>query len=590
MTVTAQEARREYQGNGTTKTFAFPYQFFEADDLDVWTYDVDGVGHYKILNTDYTVSGTLNPSGGSITFVNAPLSTDKVIIINDLDIKQVNHYINSDDFPAQSHEQALDRLTKICQRLADRIDRTVRAADYTPSDQVPTADTLEEMVDEAEAAADGANTSATAAAQAAAQSQTYRDASASYAANAANSATAAGNSATAAAGSATQAANSAAAAQVAEVDWKGPWSAATTYMLNDAVNLNGSSYISNKDNNLNHAPPNAAFWDVLALKGNDGSGTGTGDMLRANNLSDVLSVATSRTNLGLGNAATKDVGTAAGTVMAGDDSRIAGAAPLASPVFTGDPRAPTPATADNDTSIATTAFVKAQGYGPVTNWGLIETQLNSGSDLNAINPAVGSGSFSVSSPVNGPGVAGETWYHILHRIFDAVPSYVVQEATTLTIQPPQTFRRTKVVAAGGTWSGWYRVMDQSMIASAAQFRANVAGLLLTTDQTWAAAAPVALTTAPAIDCNMATGIDFYVTLNQAGHTFKNPTAMRAGQKGVIYILQDGVGGRTITTWENLWKFPAGVKPVLTAAANAQDVLSYVYTGAQFDCFFSADMK
>lgn len=37
-------------------------------------------------------------------------------------------------------------------------------------------------------------------------------------------------------------------------------------------------------------------------------------------------------------------------------------APLASPVFTGDPQAPTPATADNDTSVATTAFVKAQGY------------------------------------------------------------------------------------------------------------------------------------------------------------------------------------------------------------------------------------
>jgi hypothetical protein len=35
---------------------------------------------------------------------------------------------------------------------------------------------------------------------------------------------------------------------------------------------------------------------------------------------------------------------------------------IASPTFTGDPQAPTPATADNDTSIATTAFVKAQGY------------------------------------------------------------------------------------------------------------------------------------------------------------------------------------------------------------------------------------
>jgi hypothetical protein len=34
-------------------------------------------------------------------------------------------------------------------------------------------------------------------------------------------------------------------------------------------------------------------------------------------------------------------------------------APLASPVFTGDPTAPTPITADNDTSVATTAFVRA---------------------------------------------------------------------------------------------------------------------------------------------------------------------------------------------------------------------------------------
>jgi hypothetical protein len=42
-----------------------------------------------------------------------------------------------------------------------------------------------------------------------------------------------------------------------------------------------------------------------------------------------------------------------------------GFAPLASPLFTGNPRGPTPATSDNDTSLATTAFVKAQGYAPI---------------------------------------------------------------------------------------------------------------------------------------------------------------------------------------------------------------------------------
>src|SRR4029077_1643795 len=38
---------------------------------------------------------------------------------------------------------------------------------------------------------------------------------------------------------------------------------------------------------------------------------------------------------------------------------IGNKADIFSPTLTGDPKAPTPATADNDTSIATTAFVKA---------------------------------------------------------------------------------------------------------------------------------------------------------------------------------------------------------------------------------------
>jgi len=50
---------------------------------------------------------------------------------------------------------------------------------------------------------------------------------------------------------------------------------------------------------------------------------------------------------------------AASTTANNAAAAVAGKADLASPVFTGDPKAPTPATSDNDTSIATTAFVKA---------------------------------------------------------------------------------------------------------------------------------------------------------------------------------------------------------------------------------------
>lgn len=46
---------------------------------------------------------------------------------------------------------------------------------------------------------------------------------------------------------------------------------------------------------------------------------------------------------------------------------VSGAAPAASPVFTGNPTAPTPSTTDNDDTLATTAFVKAQGYAPLAD-------------------------------------------------------------------------------------------------------------------------------------------------------------------------------------------------------------------------------
>lgn len=41
------------------------------------------------------------------------------------------------------------------------------------------------------------------------------------------------------------------------------------------------------------------------------------------------------------------------------ETEMAGKAPIASPALTGTPTAPTPATADNSTKIATTAFVQA---------------------------------------------------------------------------------------------------------------------------------------------------------------------------------------------------------------------------------------
>ena len=86
--------------------------------------------------------------------------------------------------------------------------------------------------------------------------------------------------------------------------------------------------------------------------------------------------ATTIATLSSTNFATKSYVTAA--VAAVDvTSQLASYAPLASPSLTGTPTAPTPSTSDNSTKLATTAYVKAQGYltaetyvGTVTSVGL----------------------------------------------------------------------------------------------------------------------------------------------------------------------------------------------------------------------------
>ena len=54
--------------------------------------------------------------------------------------------------------------------------------------------------------------------------------------------------------------------------------------------------------------------------------TVAGSLQKNNNLSDLASASSARTNLGLGNSATENVGTIAGTVAAGNDSRFTGSA------------------------------------------------------------------------------------------------------------------------------------------------------------------------------------------------------------------------------------------------------------------------
>lgn len=77
-----------------------------------------------------------------------------------------------------------------------------------------------------------------------------------------------------------------------------------------------------------------------------------------------------------------------------------GAAPLASPSFTGTPTAPTPATSDNSNQIATTAFVKAQGSGSGT-----VTNVSTGTGLTG-GPITTTGTISLANTAVTAGLYG----------------------------------------------------------------------------------------------------------------------------------------------------------------------------------------
>ena len=60
--------------------------------------------------------------------------------------------------------------------------------------------------------------------------------------------------------------------------WRDVWSSATTYKLNDAVSLGGTSYLSLVDGNLNNDPETSpSEWAILALEGAEGATGPTGE-------------------------------------------------------------------------------------------------------------------------------------------------------------------------------------------------------------------------------------------------------------------------------------------------------------------------
>ena len=128
MTISSTTVKNSYSGNGTLDTFNYTFKIFADADIQVIIRDATATETVKTLTTHYTVTGAGNANGGTVVFTsgNIPSGTETVVIRRASPQTQAIDYIANDPFPAESHEEGLDRSMMAIQQLQEEIDRSIK--------------------------------------------------------------------------------------------------------------------------------------------------------------------------------------------------------------------------------------------------------------------------------------------------------------------------------------------------------------------------------------------------------------------------------------------------------------------------------
>jgi hypothetical protein len=140
MTVSSTTSKAIYSGNGLTTTFAVPFYFLEAADLQVILRS-GTTETVQALTTNYTVAGAGVEAGGTVTMLVAPAAAVTVTIRRNIAATQGTDLLPNDRLPAEDLEDGLDKLTMITQQLGEESSRSLKfpASDGALTSMLPTS-------------------------------------------------------------------------------------------------------------------------------------------------------------------------------------------------------------------------------------------------------------------------------------------------------------------------------------------------------------------------------------------------------------------------------------------------------------------
>jgi hypothetical protein len=113
--------RVQYVASAAQTVFPYPFPIFQDADLVVY---VDGV--LKALDTDYTVDGEGDDTGGNITFVEAMDGDEIVTIYRDIAIDRDSDVSQDGPWSSVAYNDELDKIILILQQLKANFKRSLR--------------------------------------------------------------------------------------------------------------------------------------------------------------------------------------------------------------------------------------------------------------------------------------------------------------------------------------------------------------------------------------------------------------------------------------------------------------------------------